>query len=497
MAMHPGAEEALKKIPFEGYQVKCLEFILYHSKCGVFLDIGYGKTLVTLAAIGMLGCRNVLVVAPKAIARTTWHAEVKKWNLPYECYSMVEKISPKTGKKVLIQQKDLYPLYELIGKTPKDATSMFITTRDRIVHLADWCVKNRSWPFDMIVCDEFQSFKGGTTNRTKAIMELSEHTPRLVGLTGTPMPNSLEDVWSEIRILDGGARLGKYITHFRNTYMHSTMVVNGHAVGWKPNIGAMDQVFDKIADIAISVKADLGLPPMRVNDVPIHLSKDELGMYQKFVRNRTFDLTEIDPFAEFRTPDGSADLTPQNAAVLAAKLLQMASGTLYDGGHNVYEIHSQKLAMLQYLVDNTGGNLIVAYHFQCDKDRIMSGIDPGKHEKIVAFDGSEEMKDAWNRGEYKVMLLQPASCCHGINLQDGGSTLVWYSIPWSLEHYDQTIGRLHRKGQKRPVLVHRLIAEGTIDEHVAAALSKKGFGNEALLDAVRREFQSLRQAAPA
>lgn len=488
MAMHPGAEEALKKIPLEDYQVKCLEFVLYHPKCGVFLDIGYGKTLTTLAAVGLLGCRNILVVAPKAIARTTWHAEVAKWGLPYDCYSMVERINRKTGKKVLIPQKDLYPLYEACMHTPKDRTSMFVTTRDRIVHLAEWCSDNGRWPFDMIVCDEFQSFKGGTTQRTKAIMDMADHVPRLVGLTGTPMPNSLEDIWSEIRILDGGQRLGRYISHFRAKYMKSTMVVNGHAVGWKALPGAMEQVFAKIGDIAISVHADLGLPPFRVNDVPIKLSDAELNTYRKFIRSRVFDLKEVDPFAEFRAPGGDAVLAPQNAAVLAAKLLQMASGTLYDAGHNVYEIHSQKLAMLQYLVDNTGGNLLVAYHFQCDKDRIMKAIDPGKNENIVAFDGSEEMKDAWNRGEYKVMLLQPASACHGINLQDGGSTLVWYSIPWSLEHYEQTIGRLHRKGQKRPVLVHRLIAEGTIDESVAAALAKKGYGNDALLEAVRREF---------
>ncbi len=474
----------------EDYQLKCLEFVLMHPKCGMFLDIGYGKTLTTLAAIGILEPRNVLVVAPKAIARTTWHAEVAKWGFPFQCYSMVEKISQRTKKKTLIQQKDLPPLYEAAMHTPRGSVNLFITSRDRVVHLVDWCLDENKWPFEMVVCDEFQSFKGGTTNRTKAMMDLSAHTKRLVGLTGTPMPNSLEDVWSEIRILDGGQRLGKYITHFRNEYMHSTMVVNGHAVGWKPNPGAMDQVFAKIADIAISVKADLHLPPMRVNDVHITLSDEELAMYKGFVRNRTFDLTAVDPFAEFRTPDGNADLTPANAAVMAAKLLQMASGTLYDSGHNTYVIHNQKLAMLQYLVDNTGGNVLVAYHFQCDKERILETIDPGTGNKAVAFDGSEEMKDAWNRGEYKIMLLQPASACHGINLQDGGSTLVWYSIPWSLEHYDQTIGRLYRKGQKQPVIVHRLIADGTLDESVAAAIAAKGYGNEALLDAVRREFRT-------
>ena len=489
--MRPDVEPILRKIPFEDYQVKCLDFVAKHPKCGVFLDIGYGKTLTTLAAIGLLGCRNVLIVAPKAIARTTWHAEVRKWNFPFDCYSMVERVNPKTGKLVMIQQKELYPLYEAARHTPVDRTSIFITTRDRIVHLADWCRDNNAWPFDMIVCDEFQSFKGGTTNRTKAIMSMSEHVRRLVGLTGTPMPNSLEDVWSEIRILDGGRRLGKFITHFRNQYMYSTMVVNGHAVGWKPKTGAMEQVFEKISDIAISVHADLGLPPMRVNDVDVYLPKEAKDKYDSFLRKGVFDLQELDPFAGFRTSDGETDIAPANAAVLAMKLLQMASGTIYDQDHNVYELHSQKLAMTQYLVDNTGGSVLIAYHFQCDKDRLLETIDPGKGEQIVWFDGSEAMKDAWNRGEYKVMLLQPASNCHGINLQDGGSTLIWYSLPASLEQYEQTIGRLHRKGQKSPVLVHRLIAKDTFDEKIAAGLQTKGFGNTALLEAVRREINGV------
>lgn len=488
MPMHEGVEAALRKIPLENYQVKCLEFILKHPKCGVFLDIGYGKTLTTLAAIGMLGCRNVLIIAPKAIARTTWHAEVKKWALPFDCYSMVEKISPRTGKKAMIAQKDLIPLYQALPMMPPGKTHMFITTRDRVVHLADWCAWHGVWPFDMVVCDEFQSFKGGRTNRTKAVTDLSEHTKRLVGLTGTPMPNSLEDVWSEIKILDGGARLGKYITQFRNQYMHSTMVVNGHAVGWKPNPGAMDQVFSKISDIAISVNADLGLPPLNIQDFNVDLPPEAMAKYAGFLKNGTFDLRDLDPFAEFRAPGGNAEISPQNAAVLAAKLLQMASGTLYDAGHNTYVLHDVKLEALQYIVDNTGGPVLVAYHFQCDEQRILENIRLQPGEKAVKFDGSEEMKDAWNRGEYRLMLLQPASTCHGVNLQDGGSTLVWYSIPWSLEHYDQTIGRLHRKGQKKPVMVIRIIANNTLDVSVAAALRKKGFGNEALLEAVRREF---------
>ena len=475
-------------LKLEPYQKQCCDFIKNHPKCGVFLDIGYGKTGTTLQAIYELNTRNVLIVAPKAIARTTWHAEIRKWGFPFDVYSMVEQ-RDKRGVLREIPCKRLYPLYAAIPHTDKNRTSVFVTTRDRLCHLVEWCEDNNIWPFDMAVCDEFQSFKGGQTKRTKAMTLLAQHTPRIVGLTGTPMPNSLEDIWSEIKILDGGQRLGRYITHFRNEYMYSTMVVNGHSVGWKPKRDAEQRVFSKISDISISIKTNLKLPPLTINDVNIKLSDEELAMYKKFVKTRTFDLTDVDKFAEFRTDD--TVLTPANAAVLAMKLLQMASGTLYDADHNVYEIHNQKLAMTQYIVDNTGGPVLIAYHFQCDEERLLKNIQLQPGEKIVKFDGSEDMKDAWNRGEYKVMLLQPASCCHGINLQDGGSTLVWYSLPSSLEHYLQTIGRLYRKGQTKPVVVHRLIAEETFDEKIANSILVKGASNESLLEAVRREITAV------
>lgn len=473
------------------HQETCRKFIIQHPKCGVFLDVGYGKTLTTLKAIDDLKCRNVLIVAPKAIARTTWHKEVKKWNFNFNCFSMMERIDPKTGEKKELSLKQLIPLYEAICHTAKNTTNLFITSRDRIVHLAQWCLDNDNWPFDMIVCDEFQSFKGGKTKRTDAICTMAEHTYRLIGLTGTPMPNSIEDIWSEIKILDGGKRLGRYITHFRNKYMHSTMVVNGHAVGWKANYGAEEEIFKKIADITISVKTDLHLPPCTINDVPIQLSDEDLQRYKKFASSGIFNLEEIDQFAAFKSGEDYTKIAPANAAVLASKLLQIASGTVYDEHHQVYEVHNQKLAMTQYLVDNTGGPVLIAYHFACDKDRLLNTIKVGPDEKIVWFDGSEKMQDAWNRGDYKVMLLQPASCCHGINLQDGGSTLIWYSIPWSLEHYIQTNGRLYRQGQKNPVVIHRLIAMNTFDVRVANALLTKRFGNDSLLEAVQREIQNL------
>lgn len=475
----------------EPYQRQCCDFIKSRPKCGVFLDVGYGKTLTTLQAAHELNLRTILVVAPKAISRTTWHAEIKKWGYPFQAYSMVERLDEKTGKMKEIRLKDLYPLYDMIKYAGTQAPSMFITSRDRLYHLVEWCEDRNIWPFDMIVYDEFQSFKDGTSRRSKSAALLADHTRRVVGLTGTPMPKSVEDVWSEIKILDGGARLGKYITHFRNEYMHSTMVVNGHAVGWKANPGAKEKIFSKITDIAISVEADLGLPPLTIHDVPVFLTPSEMGLYRKFARTRVLDLEDVDKLAKMKSGADRTLLTPANAAVLAGKLLQMASGTIYDELHNAYEIHAQKLAALQYIIDNTGGPVLVPYRFRCDEERIMKNISPGAGEQIVKFDGSQAMQDAWNRGEYKVMLLQPASCCHGVNLQDSSGCMAWYTLPDSYEQYKQTIGRLYRKGQTRPVIVHRIIAENTFDRNVVSGLLEKGEGNDSILDAVRREIISL------
>ena len=468
------------------YQEKCKKFILQHPKCGVFLDIGYGKTLTTLDAIDCIKARNILIVAPKTIARTTWHAEIEKWGYKYNCYSMVERHDTKKNKKVEIPLKDLEPLYNAINKTPPNTKNCFITTRDRVKHLADWCEKHNTWPFDIIVCDEFQSFKTNSSQRTKAITKLADHTRRFIGLTGTPMPNSLEDIWSEIKILDGGQRLGKYITHFRNEYEYSTMVVNGHSVGWKPKRNAENQVFDKIKDITISVKTDLHLPPLSINDIKIKLSDEAFKLYKEFAKTEVFDLEKVDSMIAFKNVEQT--IAPANATVLASKLRQIASGTIYDENHNAHNIHDQKLLMTQYIVDNTGGPVLIAYNYQCDCDKLLTKLIGKDGNPPVKFDGTDEMKKKWNSGEYDIMLLQPASSCHGVNLQEGGSTLVWYYITWNMEYYQQTNGRLYRQGQTKPVVIHRLIAENTLDEAVSIALSKKKLNNDSLLEAVKREI---------
>ncbi len=477
-----------QQVILEPYQEICKRFILQHSKCGIFLDVGYGKTLTTLAAIQDLKPRNVLIVAPKAIARTTWHTEVKKFGYAFNCYSMVEKKNPKTGLLKEIPLKNLIPLYEAIPHTHPGTVNLFITSVEaRLKHLIDWCEENNIWPFQMIVCDEFQKFKSGTSIRTKSMKTLVSHTPRLVGLTGSPMPNSIEDIWSQIYLLDNGQRLGRYISHFRSKYEYPTMVVNGHTVGWKPLPGAKEDIYSKISDIAVSVKADLHLPPVRFNDIKITLNKDEMELYEQFKKRWVLDLEKLDPFIAYSQQD--TKILPKNAAVMASKLLQFASGSIYDEKHNAHFIHNQKLVMTQYIIDNTDSPILLAYTFACDQKRLLDELTCD-HGPIVMFDGSEKMKDAWNNKEYAVMLFQPAATCHGINLQDGGHTLIWYSLPWNLEHYIQTNGRLWRKGQQSPVMIHRLIAKKTFDERVAAALAQKQLGNAELLDAVRREVTS-------
>lgn len=475
------------------HQTKCRNFIISHPKCGVFLDIGYGKTLTTLDAIDKLKARNVLVIAPKAIARTTWHAEVKKWGYNFRCFSMIEgtKINKKTNQKqkYILKLDELYDLYNAALELYKyrGPTNLFITTIDRVYHVAEWCENMGTCPFDMIVCDEFQTFGNGQSKRTKSLLKLAQTVPRFVGLTGTPMPNSIEQLWSEIKVLDGGARLGRYITEFRNEYEYSSMIVNGYNVGWKPKKDAEKRIFDKIKDITISVKTDLHLPACHIQDVPILMSDIAMEIYTKLLKDGTLDLTTIDPTIGLRHVD--TELTPANAAVLTGKLLQLASGTTYiDSNHHYVELHRQKIIMTQYIIDNTPDPVLIAYGYVADEERLLASLQVAPGEKVVKFDGSQEMQDAWNRGEYKVMLIMPASACYGINLQQGGHTLIWFSMPWNLQFYLQTNGRIYRQGQTKAVVIHRLITSGTIEERVAVALANKTLNNDMLLDAVRREI---------
>lgn len=457
------------------YQELAKNFLMTRPKCGLFLDVGFGKTLVTLAALMELAQRgqlhgHILVVAPKTIAKSTWLKEMDKWDIRANTVSLILN---DNGKQ-LTRAKRL-ERYEAIESHPP---AIYFINQDLLKDLIDWFVKEkRPWAFPTVVIDEVQGFKSYKSQRFKALRAIFDHITRFVGLTGTPMPKDLEDLWAEVCLMDNGLRLGKNITAYRNTFFYPGLVISGTTVKWLPKEGAEDAIFETIRDLVISIKnPDLKLPPIAYKDFPVYMDEEEREAYRQFVKEKVLEVT-----------DDEGNVIPveaQNAAVLTAKLAQLASGTIYTGqGKDYAVLHRHKLEALEYIVNNTGSPVLVAYWFNSDLDQ----IDKYFSEKGIEFevlDGSIEMQDRWNAGEIPVMLMQPASMGRGINIQDGGSTLVWYSIPFSLEQYEQTVGRLYRQGQKGHVMVIHLLTDGTIDGRILANIARKDRSQKALKEAV-------------
>lgn len=428
------------------------------------------NTRITLSALYDLNpTGHVLVIAPINIARSTWIDEIKKWNMPLRYKSLIVN---EKGKK-LSRKKRLERYEQVLNEPP----TIYFINRDLVADLVENApVRNgrKIWAFPNIVIDELQSFKNYASQRFKALKAVLPCVTRLIGLTGTPTPKGLMDLWSQIYLMDGGARLGKNITEYRNTYFLPGRRVNNIVVDWIPKWGAEDYIYNAISDLVISMKnTNLVLPPVTYNNINVYMDPDEEKVYKRMMKDMVL---EVAP---------GEKVIAANAAVLSAKLSQMASGALYtDTKHNFIKIHTKKLETCEYIINNTGSPVLIAYHFQSDKAMLLeylhaAGID------ARAFDGSPEMIHDWNAGNIPVMLLQPASAGHGLNLQDGGHTLVWYTIPWSLEEYLQTNARLYRQGQQYPVVIHHLIAYGTIDHKILASIEKKDMSQQALLDAVR------------
>lgn len=462
-------------LPLHDYQIVAKNFLLQHPKAGLFLDVGFGKTATTLETLLELASINyisghILIIAPKAIARSTWIDEMKKWGIGANVVSL---IVDEKGKQ-LTKAKRL-ALYNAIETQP---ASFYFINREMIVDLIKWHATNKKvWPFQTVIVDELQSFKSYKSQRFKALKAIEAYITRFIGLTGTPVPNGLMDLWAEIHLMDGGARLGPNITSYRNTYFDPGIVIDGNIVSWNVKNGAEQAIYDKISDIVISIKnPDLKLPPITYNNVYCYMSDEEKDLYKSLMKESVLDLKDEN--------GNEISIEAANAAILQAKLSQMASGALYvDDSHNYIPIHERKLEQLQYIIDNTTTPVLVAYHFKSDLDMIMKYLtDKGYIAKC--FDGSPEMIHTWNSGEIPIMLLQPASAGHGINIQHGGHTLVWYTVPWSLEHYIQTVGRLYRQGQTNPVMIHHLLTYGTIDSKILSAVNKKDISEKELLDAV-------------
>lgn len=450
----------MKYKPHE-YQSYATEFILSHPISAVFLEMGLGKSVITLSAIfdlcldSFLVCK-VLVIAPLRVARDTWPAEINKWD---HLKGLSYSVAVGTEK-------------ERIDALKKQST-LYIINRENV----DWLVHKSGIPFhfDMVVIDELSSFKSYGAKRFKSLLKVRPSVKRIVGLTGTPSSNGLMDLWAEFRILDLGQRLGRYISHYRNTYFKPDKRNAQIIFSYKPLPGAEEEIYKQISDITISMKSTdyLKMPEYISNEVFVTLSDKEWKVYSDFKEDMVANL-------------GDEEIDAVNAAVLSGKLLQMANGAVYDSENKAHVIHDKKLDALEDLIEGANGKpVLVAYWYKHDLERIRDRFP------VRQIQSSKDIKD-WNDGKIPIAVIHPASAGHGLNLQSGGSTLIWFGLTWSLELYQQTNARLYRQGQKDTVIVHHIITKNTIDEDVLLALTKKEKTQDALIDAVKANLKVMR-----
>lgn len=443
----------MKYIPHD-YQTRAKDFILEHPKAGMLLEMGLGKTVITLTAIDVLinelfEVDRVLVIAPKRVAEDTWTREHAKWD--HLRHLRVSKVlgSPEQRRRALAVDADIY----VIG-------------RDNVVWLVEQC--RQSWPFDMVVIDELSSFKNPQAKRFRALKKVIPKASRVVGLTGTPSANGLMDLWAEIYLLDRGERLGHTLGAYREKYFRPG-ARNGYVVfKWEPLRGSREKIEAAISDICISMSADdyLTLPKRIDNLIPVKLSPQEMKQYKTMEAEQ---LLHID----------DEDVVALNAAAVMTKLLQIANGSVYSHEGNVVRLHDAKLEALLEIIDTTDSPVLIFYSYKHDLAAIKASI-PGAR----TLDGPEDIAE-WNAGRVQVLLAHPASVGYGLNLQEGGHVIVWYGLTWSLELYQQANARLYRQGQDKPVIIHHLIAEGTVDEQVMRALQEKDMSQAALMAALK------------
>lgn len=450
----------MKYKPHE-YQSYATEFILSHPISAVFLEMGLGKSVITLSAIfdlcldSFLVCK-VLVIAPLRVARDTWPAEINKWD---HLKGLSYSVAVGTEK-------------ERIDALKKQST-LYIINRENV----NWLVHKSGIPFhfDMVVIDELSSFKSYGAKRFKSLLKVRPSIKRIVGLTGTPSSNGLMDLWAEFRILDLGQRLGRYISHYRNTYFKPDKRNAQIIFSYKPLQGAEEEIYKQISDITISMKSTdyLTMPEYVSNEVFVTLSEKEWKVYSDFKEDMVANL-------------GDEEIDAVNAAVLSGKLLQMANGAVYDSENKAHVIHDKKLDALEDLIEGANGKpVLVAYWYKHDLERIKERFP------VRQIQSSKDIED-WNDGKIPIAVIHPASAGHGLNLQSGGSTLIWFGLTWSLELYQQTNARLYRQGQKNKVIVHHIITKDTIDEDVLLALTKKEKTQDALIDAVKANLEVMR-----
>lgn len=437
------------------YQSYAIDYIETHPVAAVLLDMGLGKTVISLTAIADLlfdsfEAHRILVVAPLRVARDTWPAEISKWqHLKHLTYAVAVG-TVKERKAALMAGADIT-----------------IINRENLGWLID--SSGNEFDYDMVIIDELSSFKNHKSKRFQSLMKVRPKVKRIIGLTGTPSSNGLMDLWAEFKLLDFGERLGRFITHYRNNYFIPDKR-NGEIIySYKPMPYAEDAIYRKISDITISMKSTdhLQMPELITSQYEVQLSEEEEQRYEELKADFILEL-----------PEG--EITAANAASLTGKLSQLANGAIYDDEGNIVDFHDRKLDALEDIIESANGKpLLVAYWFKHDLQRIKKRFD------VREIKTSKDIID-WNNGDIPVAVIHPASAGHGLNLQAGGSTLIWFGLTWSLELYQQTNARLWRQGQASgTVVIEHIITKGTIDERILKALSLKEVSQNALIDAVK------------
>ena len=441
----------MKYKPYD-YQTFATNFVLEHPACGLILDMGLGKSVITLTALWSLlldsfDVGKVLVVAPKRVAENTWPTELKKW----------EHLDGLTWSLVLGSEKDRRTALQRRAK-------IYIINRENVT----WLVDNYRWDFDTLVIDELSSFKSSKAQRFRALKRVRPRISRVIGLTGTPQPNGLLDLWPQMYLLDMGQRLGRFVGGYRERFFLPDKRNREVIYSYKPKEGAEEKIYELISDICISMKAAdyLDMPELVASRVEVQMNAKEQKLYEGFERDMVLHLKD-------------GDLDAVNAAALSGKLVQMANGAVYGENRKVHHIHDRKLDALEDIIEAANGKpLLVAYWYKHDLERIRQRFE------VRTIDTPKDIAD-WNEGKIPVALIHPASAGHGLNLQDGGSTIVWFGLTWSLELYQQLNARLWRQGQKHTVVIQHIVAAGTHDEDIMNALEKKDMSQTALIAAVK------------
>lgn len=452
------------------YQAYCIDRVIKQPKIGLFLDMGLGKTIITLQAIYELkynrfAVQKVLIIAPKKVAEATWQREAQKWD----------------GVGILRISTVLGSLSKRVKalNTPAD---IYIINRDNVTWLVDY-YKN-DWPFDMVVADESSSFKNHAAKRFKSLAHMYNHIKRMVLLTGTPTPKGLIDLWAQIYLLDRGQSLGRTYTSFRDHFFIPDQRSQTVIYSYKPKDTAENDVLRAISHLCVSMKSEdyLTLPPVTEDIVPVQLSPKAQRDYDEMETRMVLELVE-----------SGEEITAVSAAALSTKLQQLANGAVYDELRNVHEIHDCKIEAFKELIEQLSGKpALVFYNFKHDLERLKAAL--AKSRLVVKeLKGAAEERE-WNEGKIDILLAHPASTAYGLNLQDGGNHVIWFGLNWSLELYQQANKRLHRQGQKEKVIIHHLISIGTRDEDMMEALNRKADAQEYVLQSLKARIDKAKGA---